>query len=144
LNWPKAASIESVSIDARVHGVRPGTAELLCRRWTSPDWFLLDIQSGRGRQVDSFGEEAFLSADGRFMFAVESWSSIGLVDLEEGIPLDRKNKRHLSRFATKVKVIEVINFDPFVPKMELLLMKRQDLSLTSLKKEVCVRLTVEC
>ena len=144
IDLAKATSSESVSIDGSVHSVRPGTAELLCRRWTSPDWFLLDIRSGQGRRVSSFGEEAYLSADGRFMFPVESWSSIGLVDLEEGALLDRKNKRHLSRFATKVKIIEVINFDPYVPEMEFLLMKRQDLSLTSLKKEVCVRLTVEC
>lgn len=128
---------------ASVKGVRPGTAELLVRNEPTGEWSLFDISDGRMRPLGTRGFECFLSADGRLLFLSDRWSSVSLIDLDSGKELDEKNKRHFCRYATKVKIIEAIHFDPDKPCLFLLLMKQQELSLTSLRKEACIQLTIE-
>jgi len=132
---------------ARVKGVRSNTAELIVQQeeggssdvW---EWFLFDLLNNKRRSVCKGGHEFYLSADGNLFFPVKSWSQIGLVDLTAGIPLDIKNKCHFSRYATKVKIIKVIHFDPEQPCLFVLLIKQQNITFASLKKEACIKLTV--
>lgn len=140
------------SCEGNVLGVRPNTAELLVRVWQKSvkEWLLVNIQDGTQRQVCTFGWNAYLSADGRFFFPVEDWASIGLVDLTDGILLDRKNKRHFSKYATKVKIIHEISFDPDAPSLVVLLARKLEYKVgrkleytpDSMKNAVCLRLTV--
>ena len=88
------------------------------------------------------GNEFYLSADGNLFFPVDGASQIGLVDLVTGQCLDAKNKRHFSRYATKVTILHVIHFDPQQSRLFVLLMKQQELSFAKLKNEVCIELTV--
>jgi len=131
----------------RVKGVRTNTTELIVQLEQSDStewqWSLFDLHSGKRRPVVyTGGSEFYLSADGNLFFPVESSSQIGLVDLVTGIQLDAKNKRHFSRYATKVKILRVIHFDPERLYLFVLLMKQQELSFASLKNEVCIKLMV--
>lgn len=130
----------------RVKGVRPNTAELIVQLEQSDtpewQWSLFDLHSGNRRPVYKGGDEFYLSADGNLFFPVESWSRIGMVDLVTGKQLDVRNKRHFSRYATKVKILHVVHFDPEQPCLYVILMKQQELSFASLKNEVCIRLAV--
>lgn len=130
----------------RVKGVRTNTAELIVQleqgdssEW---QWSLFDLHKGNMKPICKGGDEFYLSADGNLFFPVESWSQIGMVDLVTGKRLDAKNKRHFSRYATKVKIIYVIHFAPERPSLFVILMKRQELSFAKLKNEVCIELSV--
>jgi hypothetical protein len=130
----------------RVRGVRTNTAELIVQLEQSNsshwEWALFDLLKGNRRSVFKGGNDFYLSADGNLFFPVDGASQIGLVDLVTGQRLDAKNKRHFSRYATKVKIIRVIHFDPDQPCLFVLLMKQQQLSFAKLKNEVCLALSV--
>ena len=128
--------------DATIKGVRGEGPELLLLSGGSWEWRLFNVQSGTDRIVSSFGVDGYVSADGAYFFPVERWSSIGLVDLANGTLLDRKNKRHFSKYATKVRIIQVLDFDSHEPSLTLLLMKKLELSYRALRDEVCVRLSL--
>ena len=130
----------------RIRGVRTNAAELIVQLEQSNsshwEWALFDLLKGKRRSVFKGGNEFYLSADGNLFFPVDGASQIGLVDLVTGQRLDAKNKRHFSRYATKVKILHVIHFDPEQPCLFVLLMKQQELSFAKLKNEVCIELTV--
>jgi hypothetical protein len=129
-----------------VRGVRTNTAELIVQNEQSGSsewqWTLFDLHSGKRRPVYKGGDEFYLSADGNLFFPVDRASQIGLVDLSSGQTLDAKNKRHFSRYATKVKILHVIHFDSEQSCLFVILMKQQALSFASLKNEVCIKLAV--
>jgi len=126
----------------RLKGVRTNRAELIMQTEIGWEWILFNLTNGSSRPVYTGGNEFYLSKDGNLFFPVEGWSKIALVDLVTGKQLDTKNKRHFSRYGTKVKILQVIHFDPKLPCLFVLLMKQQKLSFASLKKEVCIKLTV--
>lgn len=130
----------------RIRGVRTNTAELIVQLEQSNsshwEWALFDLLKCTRKPVFKGGNEFYLSADGNLFFPVDGASQIGLVDLVTGQRLDAKNKRHFSRYATKVKILSVIHFDPEQPCLFVLLMKQQERSFATLKNEVCVQLTV--
>lgn|GEM_PF-1965240 len=130
----------------RIRGVRTNTAELIVQLEQSNssywEWILVDLLQGKRRSVIKGGNEFYLSADGNLFFPVDAASQISLVDLVTGQRLDAKNKRHFSRYATKVKILHVVHFDPEKPCLFVLLMKQQELSFAKLKNEVCVELSV--
>ncbi|MBF0266171.1 MAG: hypothetical protein HQL46_12975 [Gammaproteobacteria bacterium] len=128
----------------RIKGVRTSTAELIVSLEQSVqwEWALFDLLSGTRRAVFKGGYQFYQSADGNLFFPLDSSSQIAMVDLCSGKQLDIKNKRHFSRFATKVKILYTIHFDPEQPSLFMILMKQQDLSFASLKNEVCIKLTI--
>ncbi len=130
----------------RIRGVRTNTPELIVQLEQSNsfhwEWALFDLFKGKRRSVFKGGNKYYLSADGNLFFPVDGASQIGLVDLVTGQFLDAKNKRHFSRYATKVKILDVIHFDPAQLSLIVLLMKQQNLSFANLKDEVCIKLTV--
>lgn len=129
-----------------IRGVRTDTAELIVQLERSDStkwqWALFDITTGTIRKVFQGGNEYYLSTDGNFFFPVESSSQIACIDLASGQTLDLKNKRHFSRYATKVKIIRVIHFDPDEPCLYVLLMRQQELAFTTLKNETCIKLAL--
>lgn len=130
----------------RIRGVRTNTAELIVQLERSNssqwEWALFDLLTSKRRTIFTGGNEFYLSTDGNLFFPVDGASQIGLVDLVTGQHLDAKNKRHFSRYATKVKILYVIHFDPDPPCLFVLLMKQQELSFATFKNEVCVQLTM--
>ena len=131
---------------ASLKGVRNNTCELIVLQEEQSEslweWSLVNLLNGKTKSIYKGGGDFYLSADGNLFFLVQNWSQIVLVDLRTGTQLDAKNKRHFSRYATKVKIIKVIDFDPSKLCFLVLLMKRQDLSFVSLKSETCIKLEV--
>jgi hypothetical protein len=124
-----------------IQGVRPNTTELLVLARHLREWFLFDLLDGRTQQICDFGDDFYLSSDGNYFLPMD-FSKVGLVDLETGTLLDVKNKRHFSRYATRVKIVQGLYFDPERFCLFVLLMKKLELSFSSMKNEVCLSLTM--
>lgn len=130
--------------DKTFHAPRPGRRELLLHsRHSDRIWSRFDIDSGRETEFFAGGYEGYVSADGRLLFPVADWSFVGLVDIDSGTLLDKKTKRHLARYATRVLILRVIRFEAETPRLFLLLMKRQSLAYRSLIKETLVQIDVD-
>ena len=126
------------------HSHRPGTRELLLHlTFNEMVWSRYNIDTGTETEFFTGGYKGYVSADGRCLFPVDDWSSIGLVDIASGELLDRKTKRHLSRYATKVTMLHVIRFEPKRPRLFVLLMRQQYLAYRLLIKEKLIQIDVE-
>lgn len=75
-------------------------------------WHAVDARTGASRRIGQGGSQAYASADGEHLFALDTRRIlVVLYDAEQGVELDRCTTEHFNFLTARAENVEVVSFD---------------------------------